>query len=176
MFKSGFGFASYAARGKWKILLSAGTLTLEDKHGGDLFEWDRTQFELATVYTFAKTGNHAWGGLFGVRNTGHEWTSPISGLNGIDESWTDGLIGLTHGVPFAGKWSWSSRLDGGFGESEGTVMITSGINWHVGSSWVFNLNARYSSVDFENGNPGDSDYYLYDVDETTIGIGFMYNF
>ena len=181
MFESGFGFASYAARGKWKILFSVGTLTLEERQGSDMFEWDRTQFELATVYTFAKTGNHSWGGLFGVRNVGHEWKASVGPDSGpdsidIDESWTDGLLGVTHGVPFAEKWSWSSRLDGGFGDSEGTAMFTTGINRHVGSHWVFNLNATLTAIEFENGSPGDSDYYLYDVDETTVGIGFLYAF
>ena len=177
MFESGFGFAGFAAKGKWKILAGVGTLTLEDSQGADMFEWDRTQVEVATVYTFAKTGNHSWGGLFGVRNIGHEWKASI-GMESIDidESWTDGLIGVTHGVPFSDKWSWSTRLDGGFGDSEGTTMFNTGINWHVGSHWVFNLNAKLTDIEFENGDPGDSDYYLYEVDETTVGIGFLYTF
>jgi len=177
MFESGFGFAGYAAKGKWKILYGVGTLTLEDSDATVKAEWDRTQFEAAGVYTFAKTGNHSWGALFGVRNVGHEWTI-TSGMEKIkvDESWTDGLVGVTHGVPFSEKWSWSTRLDGGFGDSEGTTMFTTGINWHVGSHWLFNLNAKLTNIEFENGDPGDSDYYLYDVDETTIGIGFLYNF
>jgi hypothetical protein len=178
MFESGFGFAGYAAKGKWKIHYAIGTLTLEDSDAGVKAEWDRIQAEVATVYNFAKTGNHNWGALFGVRNMDHEWKitgAAVETIN-IDESWTDGLVGLTHGVPFSDKWSWSTRLDAGFGDSEGTTMFVTGINWHVGSHWIFNLNAKLTAIEFENGDPGDADYYLYDVDETTVGIGFLYNF
>jgi hypothetical protein len=177
MMESGFGFAGFAAKGKWRINYGLGTLTLEDRQAGDMFEWDRSQVEVSTVYTFAKTGKHSWGGLFGVRNVDHEWKASIGGATiNIDESWTDGIVGLTHAVPFSDKWSWSTRLDGGFGDSEGSTLFTTGINWHVGSHWVFNLNAKLQAIEFENGSPTDADYYLYDVDETTVGIGFVYIF
>ena len=77
MFESGFGFAGYAAKGKWKILYGVGTLTLEDNDALIAAEWDRTQVEVAGVYTFAKTGNHSWGALFGVRNLGHARKSAL---------------------------------------------------------------------------------------------------
>jgi len=177
MIESGFGVAGFAAKGKWKILYGLGSATLEDSDAGITAKWDRTQVELATVYSFAKTGNHRWGALFGVRRVDHEWkiSAVMESIN-IDESWADALIGATHTLPVTEKLSWSTRLDGGFGNSEGTVHLATGLDWRVGQHWAFNIKAKLTDIEFENGNPGDSDYYLYEVEETTLGIGFAYIF
>lgn len=177
LLESGFGLGGFAAKGKWRILFQAGTATLEDDDGGLEAEWDRTLFEVAGVYNFAKTGNHSWGALFGVRNIGHDWefTTPTESLE-VDEDWTDGLIGITHAVPFAeGKWSWANRLDGGFGDSEGSFLFITAINWHATEHWSFNLNIKQHSIEFgDEDDIADADFYLYDVDEPGVGIGFLY--
>ena len=148
-------------------------MTLED--GGN--EWDRTQFEIAGVYTFKSTDRTNLGVLFGVRNLGHEWEFKApSPLSAVDEDWTDAIVGLTHAWKFADNWSWSNRLDGGFGDSEGTVNFSTGLNWHLGQKWLLHFNAKQSAVEFETGTAGDSDFYLYDVDETTFGVGFTFLF
>ncbi len=176
LLESAFGLGGFAAKGKWKILYSFGTVTLEDSSGLLIAEWDRTQAELAGVYTFAKTGKHAWGVLFGARYTKHEWmftTAMITAL--VDEDWTDGLLGITHAVPFGSKWSWSNRLDAGFGDSESSIMLKTSINLRVGQHWLFNFSVAAKSIEFGDiADIANSDFYLYDVDEPTVGLGFMY--
>lgn len=176
--ESGFGFGGFAAKGKWQILYSLGTATLEDSDAGLSADWDRTQAEVAVVYNFAKTGNHFWNVLFGARYVDHDWTFTTATTTAeLDESWTDGLIGITHVVPFATKWSWSNRLDAGFGDSESSTMFTTAINRRVGQHWLFNFNITLKSLEFGDAEEiANSDFYLYDVDETAFGIGFMYMF
>ena len=176
LFESGFGLGGFAAKGKWRFLYALGTVTLEDSDAGLVASWDRTQIELAGVYNFAKTGKHSWGVLFGIRNTNHEWefSTALASVS-VDEDWTDALIGITHAVPFSGKWSWSNRLDAGFGDSESSYLFSSAINWHATKHWVFNFNVKQVSIEFgEVADIANSDFYLYDVDEPAAGIGFLY--
>ena len=174
--ESAFGFGGFAAKGKWKILYSLGTVTLEDEDAGLKAEWDRTQVEVAGVYRFARTGKHAWGVLFGARYIDHDWKFTTTTITAaLDESWTDGLIGITHAVPFATKWSWSNRLDAGFGDSESSTMFKTAINRRVGHHWLFNFNITAKSIEFGDiADIANADFYLYDVDEAAVGLGFMY--
>ena len=175
---SGIGLGGFAAKGKWKVLYSFGRVTLEDTDGLLRAEWDKDQAEVAGVYNFAKTGNHVWGALFGARHIAHDWTftTATETLN-VDESWTDGLVGITHAVPFATKWSWSNRLDAGFGDSESSTMFTTALNWQAAKHWLFNINIRATSLEFGDKNDiAKPDFYLYDIDETAVGLGFLYTF
>lgn len=174
--ESAFGFGGFARKGKWTILYVLGTMTLEDGSGVLATEWDRTQVEVSVVYNFAKTGNHAWGALLGVRNIDHDWTitTPTVTVD-FDEDWTDVLIGVTHALPFAGNWSWTNRIDGGFGDSEGSFLFVSALNWQATEHWAFNFNIKQHSVEFgETEDIADADFYLYDVDEVGAGVGFMF--
>lgn len=178
LFASGLGLTGFAAKGKWKILYSVGRVTLEDDEGALQTEWDKDQVEVAGVYNFAKTGNHAWGVLFGARSIAHDWTfTTATETVEIDESWTDGLIGVTHAVPFATKWSWTNRLDAGFGDSESSSNFTTALNVQTGEHWLFSFNIRATSIEFgDKADIAQSDFYLYDIDETAVGIGVMYTF
>ena len=173
---SAFGFAAFAMKDPWKINFVFATLTLEDKDSGLSAEWDKTQYELSVEYRFAKTGQHAWAVLFGVRGTDHEWDiSTPMGRFKPEEDWTDAIVGLTHAVPFADRWSWTNRVDYGFGDSEGVTSFRTALNWQPYRNWIFNVNARYSNTKFgESGDIGRSDFYLYDIEEAAIGLGFAY--
>jgi hypothetical protein len=177
LMESGVGLGGFARKGKWAILYKVSTVTLEDQGGMLEVEWDRTQVEAAAVYNFAKTGNHAWGVLVGARHIAHDWTFMYQGDTAeIDESWTDGLIGLTHAVPFGEKWSWANRVDAGFGGSEGSFLISSTINWHFHKNWSANMSVGTSSVEFgDEEDIGNEDFYLYDIDEPAVGLGIMFN-
>lgn len=49
------------------------------------------------------------------------------------------------------------------------------INWQPFEHWVFNASLRYEDVEYgEEDDIGKNDFYYYDVDETTIGLGFVY--
>ena len=71
---------------------------------------------------------------------------------------------------------WNNRITAGFGGSEGTYMGQTGITWIFYKGWSSTLYGNYTAVEFENGDEGDSDWYLYDIDEFGIGLGFLYNF
>lgn len=176
MFKSAFGLAGSAAKGKWQILFVGGRLTLEDDTDNATATWDRDVFEVDGVYRFAVTGKNMWGALFGARHTAHSWELDAGnqGDFDLDESWTDAVIGITHTLPFAKKWAWSSRVDGAFGGSDGSFLISTGINWRVATWFALSFNVKKMSIDYEKGEKGDSDWYLYDIDETSGGIGFAF--
>ncbi len=174
--ESAFGLGGFASKGNWAILWSAGTLTLEDDDKGLEAEWDRVAVELAGVYSFVNSERNRLGVLFGVRYIDHDWDFRLSGVSGsveIDESWTDAIVGLTYTLKFAQKWGWASRIDAGFGDSEGTFLVKTGLDWHFAKHWQASVHVKNMAVDFENGSRGDSDFYLYDVDETGAGLGIM---
>jgi hypothetical protein len=94
----------------------------------------------------------------------------------VDESWIDVLIGMSADIPFAEKWLWKNKMNGGFGGSEGTYFLSSGITWQFHSRWSTEAYGDYTAVNYESGNKGDTDGYLYDVDEFIWGINVLFHF
>jgi len=41
--------------------------------------------------------------------------------------------------------------------------------------WSGTLFGKLAAVEYENAARGDADWYLYDVDETTLGLTVMFN-
>ncbi len=76
-------------------------------------------------------------------------------------------------MAFAKKWSWDSLLNGGLGGSEGSYTFQTGIGWHFAKHWSASLYGKLAAVEYENGRPGDSDWYLYDVDEFGVGLSVL---
>jgi hypothetical protein len=177
MLESGFGFGGYAAKGKWVIGYQLGTATLEDNDAGLKAEWDRTNVSASAGYNFAQAGNHHFGALFGFRYTEHEWNfATAMDSASFEDDWTDAVVGVTHRVPINDKWAWSNLIDAGFGGSEGSFTVASTITWRPGEHWSFSFVVKQYSVEFgETGDIADADFYLYDVDEPSVGIGFLYN-
>ena len=178
MFESAFGFASFANKGRWTIHLGYGTLTLEDDDADLDAEWDRVEANLAVEYMFYQAGKHQFGVLAGVRMYDHEWEFQINSTGEKvepEDDWTDGVLGLTHRVPFGKNWAWTNRVEYMGGDSEGGFTLQTGLNWQPYDHWVFNGGLRYQDLEFgEEDDINDNDFYYYDVEETTIGIGFMY--
>jgi hypothetical protein len=178
LFESAFGFAGFAAKGRWTLNFSYGTVTLEDSDAGFDAEWDKAMGELSAVYHFAETGSHRWGALFGARMTDHEWKfkNKSTGLKADPEDdWLDAIVGLTHSVPISDNWTWANRAEYAFGDSEGSYYLTTALNWRPLEHWVFNVNARYIDVEYgDEDDINDNDFYYYDVEEPSIGLGFMY--
>ncbi len=178
MFESAFGFGGFANKGRWTIHFGYATLTLEDSDADLDADWDRVEANLAVEYAFYQAGNHTFGVLGGVRMYDHEWEfqNKITDVKTEPEDdWTDGVIGLTHRVPFAGEWAWANRVEYMGGDSEGGYTVMTGVNWQPFESWIFNGSLRYQDLEFgEEDDINDNDFYYYDVDEFTIGLGFMY--
>ncbi len=94
----------------------------------------------------------------------------------VDESWTDLLFGLTHAYALSDTVAWTSRVDYGVMGSEGTLFVDTGITWRFRDAWSARFYASSLAHDYEEGDPGDSDYYVYDVDEFGAGISILYHF
>ena len=75
--------------------------------------------------------------------------------------------------PLAALFSLACLL--GWNFSEGGFYASTGVNWKPGDNWVFNFSLAYEDVEYgDEGDINDNDFYYYDVEETTIGVGFMY--
>ncbi len=126
----------------------------------------------------AESGANSFGVLFGVRYTRHDWNIRIAGpgaVNSPDEDWTDAIVGVTHQLAFAERWTWNNRVDYGFGGSEGTTFASTTLNWRPFDHWAFNVSAQY--LDTEYGDASDinkADFYYYNVEQPLVGIGFAY--
>jgi hypothetical protein len=186
---SAFGFSAFAAKGPWNISIGYGNMTLRDKDsvelGGGLpplttdFKQDITFGEAAVTYQFAQTNGHLWGVLGGVRWMEHDYDVRLGlGAAGVDslikEDWTDVVVGLTHTYPLSQRWVWSSRLTAGFGGSENYWSAHTQIGWQFARSWNLGAFFDFRKIEFENGSPGDADWYLYDADEWGPGISIAY--
>jgi hypothetical protein len=122
-------------------------------------------------------------GYTGIRYLKHDIDLSINGdgfvginrSKSINESWTDVLAGISADVPLADAWNWNIKTEAGFGGSEGTYLASTGLTWQFYDRWSATLFAKYVAVDYENGSRGDEDAYLYDVDETTLGLTIGYN-
>jgi hypothetical protein len=188
LMKSAFGIGGYFTDKKWMIQYSFVNLELEDEASRTIgpttasakIGFDITGGELTVGYPIHRSPALDFGALVGARYTKHELSSELrvgaqQRKRSIDNDWTDGLVGLTFGVPFAEKWIWNTRLDAGFGGSDGTYTGKTGVTWRFAKSWTASLDAQYQAIDYENGNKGDTDWYLYDVDEFGWGIKFLYH-
>jgi len=189
-----FGFGGYATDRKWMIQYSFGLLELEDKPRGTLPSGATVSSKLG----FEMTGGEITVGYpiyhdpsvivrldGGVRYTEHELDSDVTIVDpdgtttrrskDIDEDWTDALVGISVGIPFAEKWTWNNRFNAGFGGSEGTYFVQTGVTWRFLKHWSATLYGKYTAVEYENGSKGDSDWYLYDVDEFGAGLSVLFN-
>ena len=187
--KSAFGFNGYLTDGTWVIQYSFVNIELEGKDSRDVpfvglvsakAVFEITGGELTAAYPVYRSPSLVLRVLGGARYTRHDISGDIvSGLfsitRNIDNKWTDALVGVTANVPFADKWSWDSRIDAGFGGSEGTYTGSTGVTWRFAKSWSSTLFGKYAVVEFENDSEGDSDWYLYDADEFGAGLSFLYH-
>lgn len=183
---SAFGLMGYATDGKWMIQLSGGQLNLEgDADAKNInaradVDLDITSAELTVAYAVYEGNGVKFNLVGGLRYTRHDWktTMQIGGLsrkNKTDNDWVDGLVGVSLDVPFYEKWSWNTMLNAGFGGSEGTYTGKTGMTWRFYKGWSATLYGKYSAVEFEESSKGDSDWYLWDVDESTLGLAILYN-
>jgi hypothetical protein len=182
------GFGGYATNGTWLIDYSIQYLKLEDGEsysGGPLsrfdLEFESSGLEIMVGYPVLKRPNLLVRVHGGIRYTSHEMTSSLV-YNGItyprdlDHDWVDGVIGVSAQVPLGRTVSWDSRLNAGYGGSEGTYQALTGLTWRFHKNWSTNIFGKYTAVEFENGTRGNADWYLYDVDEYGLGLGILFHF
>jgi hypothetical protein len=186
------GGGGYATDGSWMFTVSGGYFKLEGDGSGTTDEgsplqanidFEITLFEAHLGYTVyrSESKKFSFQPYTGVRYTGHEITSDLTVGEELstrvrDNDWADFLIGASIGVVFSPKWSWSVSGDGGFGGSEGTGLVKTSITFRPWKHWTFSPNASFMTTDYENGNRGDEEWYKYDVEDTKVGLSFLYHF
>jgi hypothetical protein len=194
LMESAFGFGGYATDGTWLIRYSFGHMSLEGDGSdtlpgglttvnGDL-TFDVLGGEILIGYPVYQHSSFRVLLDGGVRYTKHEMDMDVNftGLintnldKDIDEDWVDALFGATVAVPITEKWAWNTSANAGFGGSDGTYTGYTGVTWRFYKGWSGTLYGKYTAVDFENGDKGASEWYLYDVDEFGLGLTILYNF
>ncbi|MCK5505523.1 MAG: hypothetical protein KAJ10_10190 [Thermodesulfovibrionia bacterium] len=199
LLETAIGLGGYSTDGTWMIRYLFSTLELEGEKSYSLpanavlagghsvnakLNFKRTAGEITVGYPVYKDTSFSVSMDGGLRYTKHEVRSDLS-ISGpvlnrgirkeIDEDWTDVLIGGTVTVPFTKELIWNTSGNAGFGGSEGTYMGQTGLTWIFYKGFSSTLYGMYTAVEFENGDEGDSDWYLYDVDEFGLGLSFAYN-
>lgn len=181
--------SGFATDVKWLIKYSFGVLRLQGDASTTLptgttisadLDFDVTEGELLVGYPVLSGNSFTLRAEGGLRYIHHDIdldvtvnSTPLN-IGDIDEDWTDILVGLSLAVPFAEKWSWDSYMNYGFGGSEGTLGAQTGISWRFLTRWSATLYGKYTAVEFENGSKGDTDWYLYDVDEYGVGLSILF--
>lgn len=193
LMKSAIGFGGYATDGTWLVQYSYGKIELEGEESAltpagtttvsTKINFKTTGAEITLGYPVYKTSSLVTLVDVGVRYTKHEFDGRVAATGAItgqlnrnfDHNWTDAIVGATFNVPLARTWTWSTRLNAGFGGSEGTYFASTGVTWRFLKHWSLGLTGRYAAVEFENGSEGDSDWYLYDVDESALALNILFN-
>jgi len=192
--KTAFGFGGYATDGTWMIQYSYGKIQLEDKSSTFVpafnstatadIDFKMTGAELTVGYPVYKTPSFTVLVDGGLRYTKHEFNNSLTVTGAINipttsnefsHNWTDVIVGASLNVPFADTWSWNSRANAGFGGSDGTYLVSTGVTWRFHKHWSTSLTGKFDSVDYENGSQGESDWYYYDANESSLGLNILFN-
>jgi hypothetical protein len=189
LMESAFGFGGYLSNGKWMIQYSLGYIELEGNTIGirangspvtGRLTFETTSAEVTVGHTVLKRPHLVLGVHTGIRYLNHEFeTVVISGpstfIRDMDENWTDLLLGVTGNIPITQRLIWANKINAGFGGSEGTFFVSTGLMWRFHKNFSTSITAKFLAVEFENGSKGDTDWYLYDVDESNVGISFLFH-
>lgn len=195
LMQSAIGFGGYFTNGKWMVQYKLVQLKLGGEPSGTLqsgasysAEWsfDITTGELKVGYTAYRhpQGKIALQPYGGVRYIKHEVGADLTVVaetttnvsRGGDQNWTDVLLGTTVNVGLSPKVGWSTSFDVGFGGSNGTFSVATAVSWRPWKYLSLSPNAFFMAIDFENGEPGDTDWYLYDANEFGWGLSFLIHF
>ncbi len=95
---------------------------------------------------------------------------------GLDHSWTDIVIGGSATVVIAPKVLWNTRVDAGLGGTGGTLKATTAVSWRVHKRLSLSPNAFWMSLDIEEEERGDPEWYVYDAAEFGWGLSALVHF
>lgn len=188
--ESAFGFGGFAKKGDWTITYSIFQMDMEDtlsaEQGGNTGDltvtFTATGAEVLTKYRFSKTAKNSWEAIGGLRYTGQEYGAELEINNvtvfdgSVDDNWLDLVVGISNIYVISPTLLWTSQLDYGLGGSEGTIHFNTGVSKILNKSWMIRGAVDVKDIEYEEGNPGDSDWFYYKATESTAGFSFMYMF
>lgn len=133
-------------------------LSLSDERENNVFgtdaSLDTTITEVAGVWNVDPARYEGLDVIAGVRHINadlsvkFEPTGPVFPTTtvGFDESYTDLMLGLRYSAKLSDKWSLVSRLDGGFGDTDGTTNASMMLSYKMKKgSFVFGY--RYMNIE-----------------------------
>lgn len=173
---SGRRVSAFAHNDRWNIQIGYGSVSLDARESMVDIEWEKRQADLLLTYTIAALDRHSFGVQAGARQVEHDWrlSSAVATL-GLDEKWTDAVIGATHLYRIRDGWTWTNVVNYGFGGSEGTTLLQTQLNWHPLPHWALNLHLRYLATEYgDKGDMNQNDFYYYKASEPSVGIGVHY--
>jgi hypothetical protein len=196
--ETAFGMGGYATDGTWIIRSQFSYLKLVDEPSGDLpaavgggtftndlaYEVMKAQFTVGYVAYRSENMKFSLAPYVGIRYNKQEVSDDLVITQGatetpisrtFDDNWVDALIGTSLGYAFSPKVSASMSLDAGFGGSNGTFSVSAGLPWKALSWLSVGPSFQFIAVDYENGEPGDADWYLYEADELYAGIALTFH-
>jgi len=191
LIQTAIGFGGYATNGKWMVQFMLASIKMGDEPSGTLpnagttftsdLSFDVTTGHVTVGYTAYRQNRIVVQPFVGLRYFKHELgadltvatTPPTASSRGFDNNWTDVLVGAALNVALSSKVNWNTSFDAGFGGSNGTFNLTTGISWRFWRYMSIGPNFSFMAIDFENGERGDSDWYLYDANEFGVGANFM---
>ena len=102
--------------------------------------------------------------VYYTKSGGYKYVDPVIGVRGI--------------FNISERWSCSVRTDiGGFGAgSRFSFNIQPTIGYHFSKLFSMSLHYRYLTTDYETGESGTSDYFLFDVALKGPLLGFIFTF
>lgn len=192
LMESAYGLGGFATDGNWMLQFQFAYLKLEDDPavelpGGNILKatlyQEVTKGEASIGYVMYRGDKLKITPYVGVRFTEHELGRKVSLITGTEtltdsadfsRDWTEARVGATFDVPLAPKWNWSTSLEGSGGSDIKGYQFNTGVAWNFAQHWTTRLHFNYLSVDYENDDPGDSSWYLYDADEFGVGLNIMY--
>lgn len=181
--ETGFGLGGYATDGTWMIQYSFGKIKLGGEPSGNLpasvgggtyaADWffEITSAEFTVGYTAYRSKNMKFSlrPYAGARYLKHDLGADLSITQGatttevprgVDNNWSDVLVGVSCGYVFSPKWSWSAGSDAGFGGTNGTFTGKTALSWKALKHMSLAPNFKFSAIEALNGEIGDSDWYL----------------
>lgn len=191
LIQTAIGFGGYATNGKWMVQYMLASIKMGGEPSGTLpdgsatftsdLSFDVTTGHVTVGYTAYRHGRLSVQPFVGFRYLKHELgadvtvaTAPPTAISrSIDHNWTDVLVGAAFGVALTPKVHWNTSFDAGFGGSNGTFNFTTAISWRFWKYMSIGPNFSFMAIDFENGEIGDSDWYLYDANEFGWGASFL---
>jgi len=190
LIQTAIGFGGYATNGKWMVQYFWASIKMGGEPSGTLpggaaftsdLSFDVTTGFLTLGYTAYRQGRLSIQPFVGMRYFKHELGADVSVATApptdvsrsVDHNWADVLVGAALNVALSSKVNWSASFDAGFGGSNGTYNFTTGISWRFWKYMSIGPNFSFMAIDFENGEIGDSDWYLYDANEFGWGASFL---
>lgn len=115
-----------------------------------------------------------------MRYIKHDYESSVTNVGttidrDFDHDWADLLLGATLTIIITKQLTLNNQINFGYGGSDGTFMGATGVSWRFHKNFSTGLTAKVMSVEFENDSKGDSDWYLYDVDESSLTLGVLFH-